>query len=405
MPTPEETRKFRNVETIIFDMDGVMTSESEYWNSADLTVLELLYSGQFLGLKNGTMGTILHKPGVCVELNRFVSESFIALLKNNGINTNWDLAFFSAALYMIDFVASVKKKRGVRELFEGAFDANAIRKLGEMLPYREILVDHIDMAAAYFLGFRERRLAKRGMGGCDRDPEECARIFVDDLNAWRYEITGLEWPEFQREDEFWNLCRDLFQEWYLGDSLLENEGFSKEGSIPKEGMIWYENPIIPAFRIIATMAMLKEAGIILGVATGRPYREIMVPLHKWGLLHFFESRRLGTFREIQEAEKYFEERGDPKLLHKPNPYVYLRSIFPDSSIDELVGMELPIPEDMGAKILIVGDSLSDLMAARTIGCLSAVVMTGVMDLETASLMKKYDPDFILDDVSCLENLF
>ena len=74
-------------------------------------------------------------------------------------------------------------------------------------------------------------------------------------------------------------------------------------------------------------------------------------------------------------------------------------------MDSLLNMKLPIDNDTAGKIVIVGDSLSDLLAAKTIGCLSAVVMTGVMDLETARLMKSYEPDFVLEDISKFEELF
>ena len=35
--------------TVIFDMDGVITSEQNYWNSAALTVYEFLHSSDFFG--------------------------------------------------------------------------------------------------------------------------------------------------------------------------------------------------------------------------------------------------------------------------------------------------------------------------------------------------------------------
>lgn len=36
-------------EYIIFDMDGVITSEENYWDIASLTVFELLYSSAYYG--------------------------------------------------------------------------------------------------------------------------------------------------------------------------------------------------------------------------------------------------------------------------------------------------------------------------------------------------------------------
>lgn len=406
MQSRNEKDKFKQVESIIFDMDGVVTSESDYWCAAEMTVLELLYSKQFLGLHEPTVLTVLHKPGVAVKMNRYVSEAFIALLKNNGINTNWDLAYLSLALYLIDCLAGIKNRERLAKVVERPLDAGALYEISTMIDSKTYPVEHIDTASAYFVSYRLRRAEERlRKGNRPSSPEEKAAVFFDDINAWLLERTGLQNMKFSRGDALWNLCKDVFQEWYLGDSLIQDENQQKVSNIRKDGMIWMEDPIIPLQKLISSFALLKEAGIHFGIATGRPYKEIMIPLHKWGLLHFFESSRISTYREIKEAEEHLAAKGTPRQLPKPNPYVYLRSIFPEKTIDELLEVKLPLEPDFAKKIVIVGDSLSDLMAAKTIGCMSAVVMTGVIDLETASLMKQYNPDFVLENVSCFENLF
>lgn len=404
MSISEKRKKFSNAETLIFDMDGVITGEHEYWNSADLTVLELHYSRQFLGLKDSGMCTILHKPGVSVELKNFVSEPFAAFLKNNGINTNWDLAYFAAALYLIDYMAMIKDRESLGKVFDDPVGPETFRRVGELMPAKDFRADHIDNVSAFFMNFRDKRIAERGELSLREAPERRAEVFEEDVNAWRYERTGLDAPVFKRGDDLWQMCTTLFQEWYLGDSMYGMGGAEKISVMPKDGMIWFEKPIVPVHNVISTLAMLKEAGLKFGVATGRPYDEIMIPLHKWGLLHFFDSRQIGTHREIAEAEEHLAEGGQRVQLAKPHPYIYLRSIFPELSIDERLEMKLPISKELGEKTVIVGDSLSDLMAARAIGCLSAVVMTGVIDLETVRLMKTYEPDFVLDDITKFEDL-
>ena len=41
-----------NIDKIVFDMDGVITSEYDYWEAAALTVYELLYSHKYYGVGN-----------------------------------------------------------------------------------------------------------------------------------------------------------------------------------------------------------------------------------------------------------------------------------------------------------------------------------------------------------------
>jgi phosphoglycolate phosphatase-like HAD superfamily hydrolase len=69
---------FAKIRSVIFDMDGVVTSEEDYWLAAELTVLELLYSKQFIELRNDVLRTVLFKPGRAVALERYVSPNFVA---------------------------------------------------------------------------------------------------------------------------------------------------------------------------------------------------------------------------------------------------------------------------------------------------------------------------------------
>lgn len=42
---------YQQLTTLIFDLDGVITSEKKYWNTARLTVWDLISSDSYLGLK------------------------------------------------------------------------------------------------------------------------------------------------------------------------------------------------------------------------------------------------------------------------------------------------------------------------------------------------------------------
>lgn len=400
-----DRKKFLEIETIVFDMDGVITSEAEYWNTADHTVLELLYGKQFVGLEDEMFLTVMIKPGAAITLNHFVSQNFIALLRNNGLNTNWDLAYFSAALYLIELAAAAKPRDRVRALFEAPFNTGTLHELGGLVAERRRMLEPIDRLSAYFINFRKRRLPDRPLDTGPSETEPRAGRFIEDINAWRFERTGMEVPGFSRSGPFWDLCQTLFQERYLGDNLYLKDHDFRVSEIPKDGMIQYETPVIQARRIISALAMLKEAGLRFGIATGRPYDEIMIPLKRWGLFHFFEQEKISTHREICEAERYLRERGDPVSVAKPHPYVYLRSIYPGKSVAELLDVKLPLQEAEGNRVLIVGDTLSDLIAARKIGTRAAVVLTGVKSLEAVARMRALEPDFILDDVSQFEMLF
>jgi len=400
----KDKNKFMDVDTILFDMDGVITSEGEYWNTADLTILELFYSNQFVGLVNENLQTILFKPGSPIKLDRFVSNNFIALLKNNGLNTNWDLTYFASALYLIELFSRAQPRDKAKAIAEFEFNTGTLRELGKLIPDKKRILEPIDSLSAYFLQFikkRGRNISSQSVSS----PEKRALDFIEDINLWRYERTGFKGPVFDRSGAFWDICERLFQERYLGDILFLRDHDSTLSEIPKDGMIEYEEPVIPLQKIVSTLAMLKEARINFGIATGRPYDEIMIPLIRWGLYHFFDEDNISTHRDILEAEEFLKSKGQNISLAKPHPYVYLRALYGKSkSIPELLEMSLPLPEAKCERVIIVGDSVSDIMAARCIGVKAVVVLTGVKSLEAVEMMKAFSPEFLLNDISEFEDL-
>ena len=81
-----------NYEIILFDMDGVITSEQNYWNCAALTVFEVLTSKQYLGSEDFDAACAAEH---CAQIREqvFFGDKTIAVLKDKGLNSNWDLGY------------------------------------------------------------------------------------------------------------------------------------------------------------------------------------------------------------------------------------------------------------------------------------------------------------------------
>ena len=73
---------------ILFDMDGVITSEALYWDAAALTVYELLFNCRDCKIEDIPK---IHDTIFC-------GRDFINAIKVRGVNTNWDLALVSYCL-------------------------------------------------------------------------------------------------------------------------------------------------------------------------------------------------------------------------------------------------------------------------------------------------------------------
>lgn len=79
-------------DTILFDMDGVITSEQAYWTCAALTVYEMLCSKNYFGTESVNRRGMLDKSAD-IRRRVFLDDKVISLLKNKGVNSNWDLAY------------------------------------------------------------------------------------------------------------------------------------------------------------------------------------------------------------------------------------------------------------------------------------------------------------------------
>ena len=85
----------QKLKLLIFDLDGVITSETKYWNTSRLTVWELICGENYLGI-NDYFGESREVETRLVEIgDRLIPNTFIYELKSRAVNSNWDLTFFS----------------------------------------------------------------------------------------------------------------------------------------------------------------------------------------------------------------------------------------------------------------------------------------------------------------------
>ena len=94
-----------NYSTILFDLDGVITSEKRYWDAAVLTVYE------YLNPSVSPEYAMANRDSI--RKNIFYNDKLLLYLKNKGVNSNWDLTYIilSAALIL-----------GVRDDFSRVYD-------------------------------------------------------------------------------------------------------------------------------------------------------------------------------------------------------------------------------------------------------------------------------------------
>ena len=99
---------------IVFDLDGVITSEEAYWDAAGLTLHELLYSPRYWDIDGSTLGAgeqdRQYRPAETSEESRCISrailpEAEILALKARAINSNWDVCYAAVCLRLVNLLA------------------------------------------------------------------------------------------------------------------------------------------------------------------------------------------------------------------------------------------------------------------------------------------------------------
>jgi phosphoglycolate phosphatase-like HAD superfamily hydrolase len=343
------------IDTLIFDMDGVITTEEKYWACARLTLWELVT--QTLSLPN-TFGNVVHDSA---SREALVPDDLIYALKGHAVNSNWDITYVLACVYLTGLSdATVLSAVEVDDFLQAIRDT-----LATPTEWPKALSDFL----ASTHGAKGRALIQeaglrleRALGFSDND-----------------ELLRIDGP-------FWWYLHARFQRWYSGEAMQQF------GAPPLT-----DGTVIPSERIEATLSRLQAAGYILGAATGRPRDELDDALGHLKLLNYFDPSRLSTLDMIRASEKQLGVSG----LVKPHPFSLLRAIYPRADAKVLLDEEYQ--KMRRENVVVIGDSTSDILMGRSAGCRTVGVLSGVRGDEARQeryhLLVSSGCEAILDDMT------
>lgn len=320
---------------LIFDMDGVITSEYIYWDTAALTVYELVYSWKYYG-RQEIDREWCHKNVRLLFDTIFCGGRTVRAVKRLGVNTNWDLAYlvFCVSKYLDPELTTFDICH-----FESVcmfIESMEIQPPELYIGVEGLVATVIPRTPGYF---------KRSSGG------------------------------------LWQELLKIFQRWFHGEDALP-------------GLKAEEQPVLPLEEIKKTLQALKTAGFLLGIGTGRPRDEIQYPLRMWGLDQFFEPELCAAYDEVAAAEKAL---GATQPLAKPHPFVFWKAAFGAEFSDRAL-CEGAVPPVRAERCLVVGDAPSDLLAAQAGGFRFAAVLTGIEREKARPYFEENHADMILDSM-------
>lgn len=333
-------------EYIIFDMDGVITSEQNYWDIAALTVYELLNASHYYGTMPFDPSDALRRVKE-IRSEVFCNDKTITLVKERGVNSNWDLGYIVFAYILT----------------------------GRCKTYEDVY-SYIEKSSLMAFDLYE----------------ECAHLLSEKLN--------LPKEVCRRNEPVWNMCRDCFQEWYFGSDEFEVFYNVKPRCAGKESMEMREVPAIELFDIISVLEELKSSGKKLMIATGRSDRDVSNPMKLWDIRKYFEMDAIATYTHITKAEEHFLKKGEKVLLTKPEPYIFLKALYRTDYPDEKI-VAGDYDKSLISKALVVGDAGSDLFAAKRMGADFLAVLTGVSGEKAKGYFESENAEYILPSIKAM----
>lgn len=367
---------------VVFDLDGVITSEETYWVTAGLVLHELLYSPRFWNINRAETYIPPATAEECTRLSHEVlPESVMLGFKARSMNSNWDTCYAAVCLCLIDLLAKLPDRSALLPLqpWDPAWLAKFRNALARQEGEKVINVETYHRLEDPLL---------QGYVGLE---------LFDRLNIYANALFGASIKGvFARYSPAWLLCQGLFQETYLGDKLYVEEHHHAPLQTGKYGCIHMEQPVLPVEKLRATLQTLREQGYTLGIATGRPGSEALVPLQNYGLLEFFDLAHVMTHTEVAAAEARLHALGDRISLVKPHPYQFVKAAYPEYEFGQ------PLPPR--GSFIVVGDTTSDVRGGHAAGAIVIAVLTGARTEEARYLLELSQPDFLLPDVTRVPDL-
>ncbi|KGX84892.1 HAD family hydrolase [Pontibacillus litoralis] len=370
--------------TILFDVDGVLLSEERYFDSSALTVWELLHSDQYIGIRPDIFKTNVTMEEIKeIRSTYFDDDRVLSFIKARGINANWDMVYLTSAYQIIVLLEQIMEEEGafVQSFLQADINQRALLQLNQKLQNKVI-----ELQLTSFVDDFQKGNATKGE-------------MLPYLNRIAYEKLGVETDVFARNSSLWELCRETFQEWYVGDDMVEASTGKPTKQPGKEGFMQFEQPLADVNKIQHLFEQLNNQGFRVGIGTGRPKLETMEPLRALGLLPFIDEKRIATASDVLVAE---QQCPDQAPLAKPQPYTYVLAwLGNDQPVEKVLNQSLPL---VGEEIVIVGDSVADGLAAQTMGVTFVAVLTGLSGKKARPSFEEMGADYIIDNVIDIANI-
>jgi phosphoglycolate phosphatase-like HAD superfamily hydrolase len=373
------------IKTVLFDVDGVLLSEEHYFDASALTVWEMLFSDKYLALAPEKFKTDYNRNEIR-EIRESVfgkNDEVLKLMKSRGLNANWDMIYLAFSYQLIHLLSQIKETE-LEEIIawcQAPIHRESLLDIGKVLGQYPVTTDFY----LFVQDFEKTTVMKQEL--------------LSYLNFLVREKLGIETTIFEK-GELWSVCEHVSQEWYVGDENVYTSTGRPSVQTGKKGFLANETTLASKGKIKDLFLFLSGTGVKIGIGTGRPELETIQPFHHLGWLEHFDENYIVTADDVLKAEKVLSES---KSLSKPHPFTYIKGVLGKQTPDKDC-LNVTLPLENAEEVLVVGDSLADLLAARQMGCQFAAVLTGLSGKDARNDFEKHKADYILDSVLEVKNV-
>ncbi len=355
---------------VLFDIDGVLLSEERCFDTSALTVWEWCYGEDWMHLE-GDKVDFSPSDSRIEELraHQWMDDAIFEWIKEHGINSNWDMVH----AYLLGMLALLWKQRKPISSSYSVITRDVVKKWGKACKgLVQPKPEEIFMWLRSIVPIKAKK-------------EELFEAIVKAVE----EIVGQKAEGLALGGAMWKLHSALYNEWYFGDK-----------SIGKEGFLHKEIPLAPAEDLRDLLKDLKRAGYKIGIATGRCRKDAQIPLEELGIWEEFPELYRATSDEALEASGMYGT-----MLDKPHPFTYLASY--GGVNRELYDDYVKRPSeviDFRDTVYVVGDSIADVLAAKSMGATMIATLTGLTGKKILPLLQELEVEYIVENVTDLRKL-
>ncbi len=325
----------KKYDRIVFQPEGVLTTDKHYLTCAMLSVYEMVGSDRYFGKSNLDYTSVYNNQKQISDL-LLCSGKITSLFEELGIDYPVDMAYV-----LLGAILGIGERRDFTNIYN-------------YFKYIDLHTPDIFEHTAMLL----------------------TRLFPD--------------KDCRREGTIWQQLKNCYTEWLFGDELFEMCFEERPSVSGKPSFITKEQLCNPIIKTKDMLTSLKERGKQISIATLRSMHEVDIPYKRWNLTGLFQKENIVTIEDILEAHR-LPNFNNPA---EPDPYMFARGAIGSGFSDNayLSGEY----DELFSRTLVVSNSPVSLFAVQTLGMSFAAVVSNPASKSEKDMFRQLEADYVLD---------